>query len=258
MKTRFVALLCAAAALASAQANAAEVEVLVGYLPPMVNKDGSGREAEIISATLDRCGHSAKFTIQPFTRHWQSFESGTADAVATVPVGMPTSGTQTAPYVSYQNGISFLKSSGVEASTLGDLNGMKIVAFEGASSIIPGLSGATGAFKSYREMADQETQSKLLYGKRVDGILGDGMLFAEFARQLQEAGAASGVDASQPIEFRAIFEPTPYGMSFRDAEMAAAFDRCFAELEAEGKIAEINTGWTDKYREALADNYMSY
>ena len=258
MKTRIAALLCAAAALMSEHASAAEVEVLVGDLPPMVNKDGSGREAEIIATTLERCGHTAKFTIQPFTRHWQSFESGKGDAVATVPVGMPTAGTQTEPYVSYQNGISFLKSSGAQVSTLGDLNGMKIVAFEGAASIIPGLSDATGGFKSYREMADQETQSKLLYGKRVDGIVGDGMLFAEFARRLQEAGAASGVDASQPIEFRAIFEPTPYGMSFRDPAMAEGFSRCFAELEEEGKIAEINTRWTDKYRNALSDNYMSY
>lgn len=258
MKTRFAALLSAAAALISTHAIAAEVEVLVGDLPPMVNQDGSGREAEIISATLEHCGHTAKFTIQPFTRHWQSFESGKGDAVATVPVGMPTGGTQTAPYVAYQNGISFLKSSGLQVTALGDLDGTRIVAFEGASNIIPGLSGATGGFKSYREMADQETQSKLLYGKRVDGIVGDGMLFAEFARQLQEAGAASGVDASQPIEFRAIFEPTPYGMSFRDPAIAADFDRCFAELEAEGKIAEINSRWTDKYREALSDNYMSY
>ncbi|MFW8635468.1 substrate-binding periplasmic protein [Cribrihabitans pelagius] len=258
MKISFAALLCATAAAFSTQAFAAEVEVLVGDLPPMVNKDGSGREAEIISATLEQCGHSAKFTIQPFTRHWQSFEGGAGDAVATVPVGMPMAGEQTAPYVSYQNGVSFLRASGAEVGALEDLKGMKIVAFEGASNIIPGLSGQTGNFKSYREMADQETQSKLLYGKRVDGILGDGMLFAEFARQLQEAGSAAGVDAGQPIEFRAIFEPTPYGMSFRDPAMAADFDRCFSELESNGTIAEINTRWTDKYRGALADNYMSY
>ena len=258
MKFGIAATLSASLTFLSSAVAAAEIEVMAGDLPPMIQKDGTGREAEIISTVLGHCGHSVVFTVQPFTRHWQSFEKGSGDAVATVPVGMPTAGTQTQSYISYQNGVSYLTSSGHEASALSDLSGWNIVAFEGASNIIPGLGGSTSEFKSYREMADQKTQSKLLYGKRVDGILGDGMLFAEFARQLQEAGAGSGVDASQSIEFRAIFDPSPYAMSFRDPALAADFDRRFAELEAAGTIAEINTKWTDKYRDALEGNYMSY
>lgn len=258
MKFGIAATVSASLLCLSSAAMAAEVKIMAGDLPPMVQKDGTGREAEIISSVLGHCGHTAVFVVQPFTRHWQSFENGSGDAVATVPVGMPTAGTQTQAYISYQNGVSYLTSSDHEAASLSDLNGWNIVAFEGASNIIPGLGGSTSEFKSYREMADQKTQSKLLYGKRVDGILGDGMLFAEFARQLQEAGASGGVDASQSIEFRAIFDPSPYAMSFRDPAMAAEFDRCFTELDQAGTIAEINTRWTDKYRAALGDNYMSY
>lgn len=258
MKFGIAASITASLFFYSGTAMAAEITVMAGDLPPMVNSDGTGREAEIISAVLGHCGHTAVFVVQPFTRHWQSFESGSGDAVSTVPIGMPTGGTQTNSYISYQNGVSFLTSSNHEATELSDLNGWNIVAFEGASNIIPGLAGATSAFKSYREMADQKTQSKLLYGKRVDGILGDGMLFAEFSKQLQQAGASAGVDASQSIEFRAIFDPSPYAMSFRDPAMAAEFDRCFSELDQAGTIAEINTKWTDQYRETLKDNYMSY
>ncbi|MDE4096192.1 transporter substrate-binding domain-containing protein [Phaeobacter gallaeciensis] len=258
MKFGIAACVSASLLVFSNPAVAAEITVMAGDLPPMINQDGTGREAEIISAVLGHCGHSAVFKVQPFTRHWQSFEKGSGDAVATVPLGMPTAGTQTKTYINYQNGVSFLTSSEQQADTLSDLDGWNIVAFEGASNIIPGLDGATAGFKSYREMADQKTQSKLLYGKRVDGILGDGMLFAEFSRQLQEAGSSAGVDASQPLEFRAIFEPSPYVMSFRDPAIAADFDRCFGELEADGTIQEINTRWTDKYRDALEDNYMSF
>lgn len=258
MKFGIAATLSASLALFSGPAMAADIEILAGDLPPMIQKDGTGREAEIISAVLGHCGHTAVFTVQPFTRHWQSFETGAGDAVATVPLGMPTAGTQTQTYISYQNGVSYLSSSEREAATLADLSGWQVVAFEGASTIIPGLDGSTSTFKSYREMADQKTQSKLLYGKRVDGILGDGMLFAEFSRQLREAGASAGVNADQAIEFRAIFDPSPYAMSFRDPALAADFDRCFAELETAGTIAEINTKWTDKYRDALEGNYMSY
>ncbi|MGR3636987.1 MAG: hypothetical protein ACU0BK_13835 [Shimia sp.] len=134
---------------------------------------------------------------------------------------------------------------------------MKIAAFEGASGILPGLSETVDSFASYREMADQETQSKLLLGKRVDGILGDGMLFAAYMTNLRDAGATSGVDANQPVQFRAIFEPSNYAMNFRDAEIAAKFDSCFSELEADGTIAKINKKWVDKYRDTLADDYLS-
>ena len=62
---------------------------------------------------------------------------------------------------------------------------------------------------------------------------------------------------SLPLEFRAIFEPSNYAMNFRDPDMSAAFDRCFGELETDGTIAAINTKWIDKYRDSLADNYLS-
>jgi ABC-type amino acid transport substrate-binding protein len=229
----------------SATATMADtVTILAADLPPMVYADGSGREAEIVTRVKEHCGHEVNYVVQPFTRHWATYEGGTGDAVMTVPVGMPMDGAQSAPYIAYQNGVSYLASSGNNFIALDDLAGLSIAAFEGASGILPGLSDAQGSFGSYREMADQETQSKLLFGGRVDGILGDG-------------GSSAGVDASQPLEFRAIFEPSNYAMNFRDPDMSVAFDRCFTELEADGTIAAINTKWIDKYRDSLADNYLS-
>lgn len=231
--------------------------ILAADLPPMVHADGTGREAEIVTEVMAHCGHEVNFVVQPFTRHWASFEDGQGDAVMTVPLGMPMAGTQSAPYIAYQNGVSYLTDSGNDFASLTDLAGLSIAAFEGASGILPGLSDASGSFSSYREMADQETQSKLLFGGRVDGILGDGMLFAAYAASLRDAGSSAGVDASQSLEFRAIFDPSNYAMNFRDPSVAAAFDGCFAALEANGTIASINAKWVDKYRDTLADNYLS-
>lgn len=256
MKFAATALTATVLAITSLPAFADTVQVLAADLPPMVYSDGSGREAEIVTSVMAHCGHEVEFVVQPFTRHWASFEAGTGDAVMTVPVGMPMAGTQGAPYISYQNGVSFLAESGSDYSALGDLAGLSIAAFEGASGILPGLSDAQGSFGSYREMADQETQSKLLFGGRVDGILGDGMLFAAYAASLREAGASAGVDASQELEFRAIFEPSNYAMNFRDAAMSADFDRCFSELDADGTIAAINVKWINKYRDTLDTNYL--
>lgn len=93
MKFGIAACVSASLLVFSNPAVAAEITVMAGDLPPMINQDGTGREAEIISAVLGHCGHSAVFKVQPFTRHWQSFEKGSGDAVATVPLGMPTAGT---------------------------------------------------------------------------------------------------------------------------------------------------------------------
>lgn len=244
-------------ALIAAPAVADTVTIMAPDLSPMVYADGTGREAEIVSAVLGHCGHEVVFEVQAFTRHWASFEAGNGDAVMTVPTAMPMEGTKSKPYISYQNGVSFLAGTGRDYASLSDLSGLSIAAFKDASNILPGLAEASGTFASYREMMDQETQSKLLFGGRVDGIIGDGMLFAAYTASLREAGADSLIDASQPLEFRAIFEPSNYTMNFRDASLSADFDRCFSELEADGTIAAINTKWIDKFRDTLGTNYLS-
>ncbi|WP_208996971.1 ABC transporter substrate-binding protein [Roseibium denhamense] len=183
-----------------APAAADEITILAGNLPPMFLEGGDGREAEIITATLEKCGHSATFEIQPFTRHWESFKSGKGDAVSTVPVGMPVDGTASEVYIHYQNGVSFLSDSGAAYEGLEDLAGKKVIGFKGAEAIIPGLADHTGSFADYREVTDQITQSRSLFGGRVDAIIGDGMLFAEYNRQLQ-GQTDLRFDPNQPVTF---------------------------------------------------------
>ncbi|MTI42705.1 transporter substrate-binding domain-containing protein [Roseibium hamelinense] len=238
-------------------ASADQITVLAGDLPPMFLADGQGREAEIIKKTLEKCGHEVTFEIQPFTRHWESFKSGAGDAVATVPVGMPVGGAESNVYIRYQNGVSFLTGAGTEYNGLEDLAGKKVIAFKGAGSIIPGLSEHTGSFDDYREVTDQITQSRSLFGGRVDAIIGDGMLFAEYNRQLQ-GQADLRFDPNQPVTFKAVFESSPYAMVFRDPQHTEDFNRCFSELDADGTIAKINTAWVDKYRDSLGESYLGY
>lgn len=238
-------------------AVADEITVMAGDLAPMFLKGGKGREAEIITAALEKCGHTVKFKIQPFTRHWESYKAGKGDAVATVPVGMPIDGTATGEYIRYQNGVSFLSDGGADFGKIEDLKGKKVIGFKGAETIIPGLSNHTGAFADYREVTDQITQSRTLFGKRVDAIIGDGMLFAEYNRQLRSQSGLK-FDPNQPVTFKAVFDSSPYAMAFRNADHAADFDRCFKEIEADGTVAAINKAWVDKYRDSLGSSYLGY
>jgi len=240
----------------SAQADT--IEILAGDLPPMFFEDGSGREAELIKGAMERCGHTVQFTLQPFTRHWTSYSNGEADAVATVPLGMPLEGTSTSAYIEYQNGVSYLADGGNSFSTLDALSGHSVIAFKGASEILPGFGDVTSSFSDYREVTDQITQSRMLFGKRVDAIVGDGMLFAEYNSQLVSDKDSLKFDPTQPVSFQALFEPSPYGLVFRDAELAADFDRCFSEMKEDGTVDKINKAWVDKYRATLGSSYLQY
>ncbi len=247
-----------AAVLTAPAAQAEHVAVLAGNLPPMFMEGGGGREAEVITAVMEHCGHTVSFLIEPFTRHWASYEAGKGDAVATVPPGMTLPGGQTAVYIRYQNGVSTLAANDIGGAGLDGLAGQRVIAFAGAEQVVPELAGQTGRFGSYREIADQIGQSRMIFGHRVDAVIGDGMIFAEYNRSLREDPSALMFDPNQPVVFRAIFEPSSYVMNFRDPAIAADFDRCFAELDAAGAVGAINRKWAERYRDTLGDQYMGY
>lgn len=240
-----------------AAAFADELTILAGDLPPMFNADGTGREAEVISTVMERCGHNVTFEIQPFTRHWKSYAGGKGDGVATVPLGMPLDGVQSEGYIQYQNGVSSLVSNGNDYSELSALSGQSVIAFMGASEIIPGLKDAVGSFKSYKEVADQIGQSRMIFGQRVDAVIGDGMIFAEYNRQLREQ-ADLMFDANQDVTFQAIFAPSDYAMNFRTEALTADFNRCYAEAKEDGALDAINKKWAERYRETLGTQYLGY
>ncbi len=254
-----VFLLSAIAATGGANvASAANLTIMAGELPPMIMADGTGREVEIITEVMSRCGHEVTFKVQPFTRHWKSYEAGTGDAVTTVPQGMPLPGGQSQTYIQYQNGVSNLEDSGASFTDLGSLSDHTVIAFMGASDILPGLKAATESFKSYKEAADQIVQSRMIFAQRVDAVIGDGMIFAEFNRQLRDDVADLPFDPMQNVRFQATFDPSNYTMNFRDASLAADFDRCFSAAEADGTIAQINKTWVEKYRDTLGSQYLGY
>lgn len=251
----------AATALLASSATLAQAETITiaaGNLPPHLDRAGEGREAEIIKTTMKACGYDVKFMVQPFTRHWDTYKRKTdIDAVATVPQGFDMPGFRSVDYVEFHNGITGLAAANINASSLADLAGKRVVGFAGAQDILPGMKEAVPTFASYSEKADQINQSRLLYGGRVDAVLGDGMIFASFAQDLiaQHADAALKFDPTQAISFKATFAPTPYAMVFRDETVQKKFDECFAAEKA--TIDGINAKYIAKFQDALGNEYLS-
>jgi len=242
-------------------AQARDLTILAPTLPPNFNDDGSGREAEIIRETLKLGGHGVNFQLVPFTRNWAEFKAGTGDAVATVPAGNGLGGQPSVDYIRYQNGASVLAASGLSVAKLDDLAGHSAVTFAGGKEILPGLKAFEPKLGSLREQTEQLIHSNLLFAKRVDAVLGDGIIFAEYNRQLQEqrrSGKELGFDPTQPVSFSAIFPPTPYHLEFRDPAVRDDFNRAFAQLTADGTIDRINRQWIERYRATVHQQYLGY
>jgi polar amino acid transport system substrate-binding protein len=259
LATPVFAVLTGLGILVSASADARELSIVASELPPMFTKNGSGHEADIVRETLAACGHSVKFTVVPFIRNLTEFKKGAYDAVATVPSDIDLGGQKSAVYFQYQNGASVLASSGITINSLSDLAGKRVISFANARKILPGLHEAAGSFADYRENAGQLIHSKLLFAARVDVVLGDGLIFAEYNRQLRErakGGEGLPFNPHQNTIFTAIFPPTSYVMVFKDGAVRDDFNHCFQQLSESGRIAAILKEAVEPYRDTLGAQYL--
>lgn len=263
MRIRCAAIvLWAAAALFPARAGLADQLVIVApELPPMFNADGTGRDALIIREALGACGHGVRFRIVPMGRHWGDYGTGAADGVAVVPPAMRLPGWASEVYARYQNGASVLKSSGLAVNSLADLVGKRVITFAGGVEILPGLREIADRFADLRERADQMVHSNLLFAGRVDAVLADGLIFAEYNRQLRERSATGQhlpFDPNQAVVFTAIFPPSPYTVVFRNERLRDDFNRCLAVLSVTGRIDDIARAAVEPYRDTVGNRYLGY
>jgi ABC-type amino acid transport substrate-binding protein len=223
--------------------GAETINIVTSLLPPYVDEEGRGREADIVRSALEAAFReesrsiSVQFYVQPFAHHWLNYISDQRyDAVTTVPDGLRIDGYESDHYINYQNGIGY--KAGQFPQHLADfsfdkLAGHRVVAFAGASQIIPNVQRYYPRFALYLEEPDQSVHSRLLMENVVDAVLADGSIFFEYNRRLNNSRDIPGVF------FAAVFCPTPYKMIFRTSEMKNRFNRGLAIIAGNGRLAEI-------------------
>lgn len=239
--------------------QAAELNIISAILPPNMNQQGEGREADIITETLKNCGHTVQFKVQPFTRHWDTYRNNTQyDAVTTVPQDLELPGARSDIYIEYHNGLSTLKEANLKLDSLSDLKDLRVIAFKGAKEMLPGLKDIIPTMKSYKEDARQINQSRLLFAKRTNVVLGDGLIFAAYNADLrsQSQEKSLGFNPDQQVTFKAMFKPNGLTMIFRNSNMRDEFNKCFRQLQEAGRIDEINTKYVDQYRDTVGTEYL--
>jgi hypothetical protein len=218
------------------------IRVATAQLPPQMNSKGEGQEAKIIIAALRAGGVKADivFDAMPFTRHWKAFAANNRyAAVTTVPEELKLDGLRSKVYVNYQNGIFYKTAAfpnGLGKDALTALSNRKVVAFAGAATILPGVRSASHSSIEYLEQKDQQSHTVLFVNDKVDLVIADELIFAQYTREYLGADYAKTADATA---FDPVFCPTPYHLVFREDSLRDAFDAGLASIRSDGTLDDI-------------------
>jgi ABC-type amino acid transport substrate-binding protein len=232
-----------------------KIYIAAGLVPPNMKEDRSGREADIITTALaigdaktpQIKKEQIQFVVEPFGRHWYSYETDKRfDAVTTVPGFMRLDGHASRYYILYRNGIGSLPSRGISGSppnkTLEQLEGKRVVSFPGAARVLPEIrSLRDNYFSLFVERQDQRDHSLMLLTGQVDAVIADAMVFSHFNERLLKEKAVRHQPA--PV-FTEAFAPTCYKMVFRNAEYRDLFDDGLKKMIASGRLREIDDDYT--------------
>ena len=209
---------------------------------PQAGTEISGREVEIIRHVMGQCGHEVRFATFPFTRHWIAFLQGSVDAVATVPghLALDLPGTRTLSYINHENGFLVRGTDGLQIDGFEDLEGLRIVSFAGAHTLLPEVAAIADIAESYVEVGDLSEQLALLLTNRIDAVYGDGRFLAEAVRQIRSRSATRNrLNGGQPLRFFPVAASPPFHMVFRRRGLAHDFNRCLTTASLAGEVDAI-------------------
>ncbi|MDI9246564.1 transporter substrate-binding domain-containing protein [Marinobacter sp. CHS3-4] len=235
------------------------IRIAAPDLPGASGEGGTGRDAEIVDQVLNLCGYQAEFVVQPFGRHLRTYrEQQNYDAAMTVPLAANLAGAGTAAYIWYQNGAYYDSSRTGPIRSIEDLSDLHLVTFKNGVELLE-LNEIVPDIASVLEIADQRVHSKLLFLKRVDAILADGLIIAEINRRLaNDQQFSPNFDPHAALRFSPIFPPSPYKMVFRDSLIAEEFDRCYDAARKDGVIADINERHLGPFQHELRHGYLGF
>ena len=231
--------LCAVFLTAVTMAVSAQtpIKAVVGLsLPPYIMQGSdTGVDADIVRQALAAANYTLKLEYVPFARVSVSMASKTADAAFPINEASGVTGVYYSDsHISYQNVVVALKSRGLKVASVSDLSGLRVVAFGEAKNYLgPDFAAMAKANKNYSEIADQESQVKMLYKDRADVLVMDMNIFKYFRQNIKD------MDVSQDYVLYKIFPPTAYKVAFTSKTVCDRFNTGLKALKASGKYDKI-------------------
>ncbi len=205
-------------------------------LPPyIIQGSDTGVDADTVRQALKSAGFDLKLVYVPFARVSVSMANKSVDCAFPINEGSGVKGVfYSDSYVSYQNVVVALKSRALKIASVADLKALRVVAFGDAANYLGAdFAAMSKANKNYSEIADQESQVKMLFKERADVLVTDINIFKYFRQNIKDMN----VDAELVIY--PLFAPTAYKVAFTNKDVCDKFNAGLKAIKASGKYDAI-------------------
>lgn len=208
------------------------IEMLAGLPKPpfIIEKNGAGLQLDIIREAFIAVNHSVSFSHIPLGRSISAFNRFNVDGIVTLPVDYQHSGIYISkPYVKYQNVAVSLSSENFALSSIQDLTGKSVIAFQNAKKFLGDeYNSSVSLSTDYREIADQMQQIKMLFSRRTQIIILDVNIFKFFVK--------SNIDGryNKAFTIHYIFDEREYAAGFNTKQQRDLFDQGIELIKEQG------------------------
>lgn len=222
--------------------------------PYIIADENRGLELDVARRAFEIAGYQVNPVYLPLKRIFHSLKFGKIDAGLNFQAGSPSEFYLSDVVMTYQNvGVS-RTSQNLKVKSIIDLAGHHVVAFQNAYMYLgQDYRNAVGHAKTYKEIADQANQVKMLLAKRADILVMDFRIFLHFQEKLQQ-----DVDPQEEFTFHKIFKPTPYHVGMKDEALRDAFNQGLRVLIESGEYQDITDRYLDVSSVAKVKFSISY
>lgn len=226
-------------------AHSADVTMSFGEkIPPFCFPEtNSGIELEVIGEALAYRGHVLRPKYYPLARIPMAFKLGDVDAAMT-DLGEDLSvagGHYGEPAVWYDNVFITLKERNIKIDKPEDLNGLRVISFQGGVKRYPKWLEPVRTAGNYHEQNNQKLQVLTLDKGRYDVVLSDRSIFKYFTVKLKKEKRFSPKPTQEHVFVK--LNPADYRPVFRDKQIRDDFNAGLRHLKESGRYQAIY----DKY-----------
>lgn len=230
-------LLCAPMALG---AQPRELRMAFGeHIPPFCfPQTASGIEVDVFREALAHRGIQLKPLFYPFARVPRAFREGLVDATMTdLGEDLGSAGGHYGDTaVMYDNVLISLQARALRIRQPSDLDGLSVIAFQGAHKRFPDWLGPLQRSGRLTEVNDQAQQVRTLMRGRYDLVLADRSIFRYFSQQIARQG-----ETLLPVDEHVFTSPNPrdYRPVFRSPQLRDEFNEGLRWLRSSGRLRAI-------------------
>lgn len=232
--------------IAGRLASAAELKIIfTQYTPPYVFEDGTGILVEIVRTALGSLGHKVTPVYAPLGRGFKMFAEKQVDGTTVLQESSGLKAEYSDNFMQYHNRAVALKGRNLAIRTVADLKDKSIIAFQGAEKYLgEDFRRAVAGNPNYKEMAQQDAQTHMLFLFRTDVVVMDEAIFRYYRQKLIKEGKA---DRAQDYVFFDVFPPTLYKAAFIDRKVCDDFNKGIAAMRKDGRYDAVYRKYADLY-----------